>query len=195
MAMKLLFDFFPIIAFFITFKLFDDQHQGILAATAVVIVATIIQLAITWLTRRTVEKMHLVTLVLVVVLGGITLALKDEIFIKWKPTAVNWLFALGFLATHFIGNRTLVERMLGGNIALPKEVWRRLNLSWVAFFIAVGALNLYVVYHFDTETWVNFKLFGLLGLTFAFIIAQGFYIMRHAPAESDTAVAEDEDNG
>ena len=191
--MKLLFDFFPIIAFFVTFKLFDDQQQGILAATAVVIVATAVQVGFTWLTRRQVEKMHLITLALVVVLGGITLALEDEIFIKWKPTAVNWLFGIGFLATQYIGDKPLVERMLGANITLPNPVWRRLNMSWVLFFVIVGLINLYVVYNFDTETWVNFKLFGLLGLTLVFVVAQGFYIMRHAPPEPEAAVGEDDD--
>ncbi len=191
--MKLLFDFFPIIAFFVTFKLFDDQQQGILAATAVVIVATAVQVGFTWLTRRQVEKMHLITLALVVVLGGITLALEDEIFIKWKPTAVNWLFGIGFLATQYIGDKPLVERMLGANITLPNPGWRRLNMSWVLFFVIVGLINLYVVYNFDTETWVNFKLFGLLGLTLVFVVAQGFYIMRHAPPEPEAAVGEDDD--
>jgi len=182
---KLLFDFFPIILFFVTFKFFEDQHQGILAATGVVIVATVIQVGITWLRRRTVENMHLVTLVLVVVLGGITLLLNDEIFIKWKPTVVNWAFGAAFLGSQFIGRRPLVERMLGGNVTLPRAVWTRLNLSWVVFFTAVGLLNLYVVYNFDTETWVNFKLFGTLGLTALFVIAQAFYMMRHAPEEEE----------
>ena len=183
--MKLLFDFFPIILFFVTFKLYEDQHQGVLAATAVVIVATAVQVGITWLRRRKVENMHLVTLVLVVVLGGVTLALNDEIFIKWKPTVVNWAFGAAFLASQFIGRRTLVERMLGSNVTLPAAVWTRLNLSWVVFFAAVGLLNLYVVYNFDTETWVNFKLFGMLGLTALFVIAQAFYMMRHAPDEEE----------
>ena len=110
--MKLLFDFFPIILFFITFKLYDDTREGVLAATAVVIVATIIQVAITWLWKRKVEKMHLVTLVLIVVLGGATLLLKDEIFIKWKPTVVNWLFALVFLGSQFIGHSNIYKRLM-----------------------------------------------------------------------------------
>lgn len=179
--MKLLFDFFPIILFFVTFKLFEDQHQGILAATAVVIVATGVQVAITWLRRRKVENLHLVTLVLVVVLGGVTLILDDEIFIKWKPTVVNWLFAIAFLASQWVGRKPLVERMLSANVSLPAPVWARLNMSWVVFFLAMGGLNLYVVYHFDTETWVNFKLFGLMGLTLAFVVAQAFYMVRHVP--------------
>jgi intracellular septation protein len=188
---KLLFDFFPIIAFFVTFKLFDDQHQGILAATGVVIVATGIQVAVTWFRHRKVENMHLVTLALVTVLGGVTLLLKDDIFIKWKPTVVNWLFAIAFLVSQYVGKRRpLVERMLGGNVTLPAPIWTRLNLSWVVFFIVVGFLNLYVVYNFDTDVWVNFKLFGLLGLTLAFVLAQAFYMMRHAPEEEENDTGE-----
>lgn len=181
--MKLLFDFFPIVLFFVTFKMFEDQHQGILAATGVVIVATCVQVAITWFRHRKVENLHLITLVLVVVLGGVTLLLDDEIFIKWKPTVVNWLFAGAFLASQFVGRRPLVERMLGASVKLPAAVWTRLNLSWVVFFTAVGVLNLYVVYNYDTDTWVNFKLFGLMGLTLAFVVAQAFYMMRHTPDE------------
>lgn len=189
--MKLLFDFFPIILFFITFKSFDDQQQGILYATAVVIVATIVQVAVTWFAKRKIEKMHLVTLVLVVILGGVTLALKDEIFIKWKPTVVNWLFGLAFLATQLVGKKTLVERVMGANVTLPSAVWRRLSMSWVCFFLVAGALNLYVVYNFDTGTWVNFKLFGLLGLTLVFVLGQAVYMMRHVPEETETAGNDD----
>ncbi len=181
--MKLLFDFFPIVLFFVTFKLFDDQQQGILAATAVVIAATCVQVGITWLRQRKVENLHLVTLVLVVVLGGVTLLLEDEIFIKWKPTVVNWLFAAAFLASQFLGRQPLVQRMLGSSVSLPGAIWFRLNMSWVVFFTAVGFINLYVVYNFDTDTWVNFKLFGLMGLTLAFVVAQAFYMMRHTPDE------------
>lgn len=183
--MKLLFDFFPLILFFVTFKLHEDQHEGVLAATAVVIVATAVQVGITWVRQRRVENMHLVTLVLVTVLGGITLALDDEIFIKWKLTVVNWAFAAAFLASQFIGSRPMVQRMLGASITLPQSVWSRLNMSWVVFFVFVGLLNLYVVYNYDTETWVNFKLFGTLGLTAVFVVAQALYMTRHSPAEED----------
>jgi len=183
--MKLLFDFFPVVLFFVTYKLYDDAREGILAATAVIIVATIVQVAISWLRERRVEKMHVATLVIVVILGGVTLLLEDEIYVKWKPTVVNWLFGLVFLASQFIGRRTLVERVMGEKIQLPAPVWMRLNASWVAFFLAMGALNLFVVYRYDTDTWVNFKLFGLMGLTFAFVIAQGFWLVRHMPAEDE----------
>ena len=185
--MKLLFDFFPIIAFFATFKLFEDPHQGVLAATGVVIVATCIQVGITWLRHRKVENMHLVTLVLVVVLGGVTLMLDDEIFIKWKPTVVNWLFAIAFAVSQFVGERPLIHRMLGANVDLPGSVWTRLNTAWVVFFTVVGFINLYVIYNFDTATWVNFKLFGMLGLTIAFVIAQAFYMVRHTVDDDESA--------
>ena len=181
--MKLLLDFFPILLFFVTFKLFDDQQQGLLAATAVIIVATGVQVAITWAIKRRVEKMHLITLALVVVFGGATLLLKDEMFIKWKPSVVNWLFGAAFLGSHFFGERNLVERIMGSKLRLPAPVWVRLNFAWVLFFLSMGLLNLYVVYRFDTDTWVNFKLFGLMGLTLLFVLGQAFYLARHVAEE------------
>lgn len=183
--MKFLFDFFPVLLFFITFKLYDNQHEGILAATGVVIAATIVQVAVTWLRQRKVEKVHIITLAMVVVLGGITLILDNEIYIKWKPTALYWAFALAFLGSRFIGRSTLVERLLGSQISLPELIWQRLNISWVVFFLFLGVLNLYVVYAFDTNTWVNFKLFGVTGLMLIFIIGQGFYFSRYLPDDDE----------
>ena len=181
--MKLLFDFFPVVLFFITFKMHEDPQQGILVATSVIIVATVVQVAVTWLRKRRVEKLHMVTLALVVVFGGATLLLKDEIFIKWKPTVVNWLFAAAFLASEYIGKKNLVRRMMEASVHLPDIAWRKLNLAWVVFFTVMGVLNLYVIYNFDTDTWVNFKLFGLLGLTLLFVVAQSFYLVRHMDPE------------
>lgn len=184
--MKLVLDFFPIILFFITYKYYGGGQEGILAATVVIIVATIVQVAITWLWKRRVEKMHLITLALVVIFGGATLILKDEIFIKWKPTVVNWIFAIGFLASQFIGERNLVQRMMDKSVDMPNSNWRTLNLIWVVFFIVLGFVNLYVVYNFDTDTWVNFKLYGLIGLTLIFALAQGFYVARHMAHQEDS---------
>jgi len=172
--MKLLFDFFPIILFFIAFKLY-----GIYTATAVAIVASFAQVGWYWLKHKRFENTHLITLVIIVVFGGATLLLEDELFIKWKPSVLNWVFGVAFLASHFIGKKTIVERMMGGNINLPTGVWSKLNASWVVFFIALGFINLYVVYNFDTDTWVNFKLFGMMGLTLLFVIAQAAYMSRH----------------
>jgi len=191
--MKLLFDFFPVVLFFITFKLHDDPQAGILAATVVIIVATAVQVGITWLRQRRVEKLHVVTLALVVVFGGFTLALEDEIYIKWKPTVVNWLFAAAFLGSEYIGRKNLVRRLMEHNVDLPDPVWRRLNLSWVLFFTALGVINLFVVYNFDTDTWVDFKLFGLMGLTLLFVVAQGFYLVRHIKPESEAPGSDPEE--
>lgn len=177
--MKFLYDFFPIVLFFIAYKLY-----GMYVATAVIIVASLLQVGFSWFRHRKVEKMHLITLVIVLVFGGLTLILQDPVFIKWKPTVVNWLFATAFLGSQFIGAKTLVERMMSTQIDLPSPVWRRLNLTWVVFFVVSGAANIYVAYNFSEDTWVNFKLFGVLGLTIAFIIVQAFYISRHLPDEA-----------
>ena len=172
--MKFLFDFLPILLFFIAFKLYD-----IYVATAVAIVVSVVQVGWLWLQYRRVERMPLITLALIVVLGSATLLLHDENFIKWKPTAVNWLFGVVFLGSQFIGKRPLIERMMGGNMELPAAVWVRLNLAWAVFFVAMGLANLYVAFNFDTDTWVDFKLFGMLGLTLVFVVAQAFYLARH----------------
>ncbi len=178
--MKFLFDFFPVILFFIAYKTSD-----IYVATVVAIVAGIAQVGYTWLKNRRIENAHIITLVLLVVMGGATLYLQDETFIKWKPTVVNWLFAVAFLGSQFIGKKPIIQRMLGTTVSLPESIWLRLNMSWVVFFAVLGAANLYVVYTFDTDTWVNFKLFGMLALTFGFVLIQGFFIARHIKPEAD----------
>jgi intracellular septation protein len=179
--MKLLYDFFPVILFFATYAWFTDND--IYLATGVAIAAAFIQVAGFWLKHRRFEKMHLVSLGILVVLGGMTLAFRDDTFIKWKPTAINWLFAIGFLISQFVGGKTLVERMLGSQVTLPSNIWTRLNLSWVAFFLVSGALNIYVAYHFSQAAWVYFKLFGLLGLTLVFVFIQAIYLARYMPRQ------------
>jgi len=172
--MKLLFDFFPILLFFLAYKFFD-----IYVATGVAIAATFVQVAISWFRTRTVATMQLVTLAIIIIFGGLTLYLHDEQFIKWKPTVINWLFGVAFLASQIFGQKTAIERMLGANLTLPESVWRRLNLGWVIFFLSLGGANLYVMSHFDRDTWVNFKLFGMLGLTVVFIVLQSLYLSRY----------------
>lgn len=179
--MKFLYDFFPILLFFIAYKIY-----GIYAATIVAMAASFIQVGGFWLKHRRFENMHLITLGLIIVLGGATLWLQDERFIKWKPTLVNWMFAIAFLGSQFIGKKPLVERMMGAAVQLPNEIWGRLNLIWIIFFTLMGLANLYVVYNYDTDTWVNFKLFGMMGLTFAFVIGQAFYLARYMQPEEET---------
>jgi|TARA_B110000093_G_scaffold140940_1_gene151634 intracellular septation protein len=179
--MKLLIDFLPIVIFFIVYKLTND----LILATAVLIPATLLQMAYTWWATKKVEKMQLITLVLVVVLGGLTVALQDGQFIKWKPTIVNWLFGLGFLGSQFIGKKTVVQRLMEKGVELPRRIWRQLNLAWVVFFATMGSVNLYVAFNYSESTWVDFKLFGMLGMTFVFILAQGLYMSRFMPKDSE----------
>ena len=169
--MQLLIDFFPIIVFFAAYK-----YAGMYAATAAIIVAMAIQIAIQWFRQGTVSKMLLTSAALVAVFGGITLTLRNPIFIQWKPTIVNVLFAGAFIASRFFGERTLTERMMGHAIELSQDIWRQLNMMWIGNFAFLGAANLYVVYNFDEATWVNFKLFGMLGLTLAMVVVQAIWI-------------------
>ena len=164
----------------------ETNRTIIIPLAAVAIVASVIQVAGFWLRHRRVETMHLVTLAIIVIFGGATLILQDEMFIKWKPTILNWLFALAFFASHFIGDKTIVQRMMSSAITLPPAIWTRLNIGWTIFFTVVGFINLYVVYNFDTETWVDFKVFGILGLTLVFVFLQFFFIARYVKPDQNT---------
>lgn len=177
--MKFLTDLLPVILFFIAYKTYD-----IYVATAVAIAAAAIQVAYCWIRYRHVEKMQWITLLLLVFFGGLTLLLQDPVFIKWKPTVINWLFALAFLGSAMFMKRSLIQRMMGHAMELPGHIWSRLNFAWIIFFTAMGLLNLYVAFEFSEETWVNFKLFGMMGLTLVFVIGQGFYLAPYMQPET-----------
>jgi intracellular septation protein len=179
--MQLLFDFLPVIAFFVAYQLAHD----IFIATTVIIVATVLQVSIHWIRNRRVKPMHLVSAGFVLVFGGLTLAIHDPVFIMWKVTVVNWMFAAAFLASQLqiFGGRPLIQRLMttvDTQLSLAPTLWRRLNLAWIGFFLVIGAVNLAVFHYFDEATWVNFKFYGMLGLTFVFVIAQGFWIASRA---------------
>ena len=197
--MKLLFDLFPVILFFATFK-FAEKDPGwaagwvaallgggavdlkqapILLATVVVIAATVAQIAWVHFRHGKVDKMLWVSLVLVVVFGGMTLIFQDETFIKWKPTILYWVFSATLAFAALVLNKNPIKAMLGEQMTLPEPVWARVNLSWVGFFLFMGALNLFVAYNFSTDAWVNFKLFGGMGLLLAFVLAQGFMLSKY----------------
>jgi len=187
--MKFLFDIFPLLLFFAAFKVY-----GIYVATAVAIVASFAQVAFYWFRHRKFETMHLITLAVIVVFGGLTLALHNDTFIRWKPTILYWIFAVLVLGSHFVGAKTAMERLLGNQLALNAQVWRYYNLSWGLFFIVAGALNLYVAFFYALDqaenvrqaTWVNFKVFGLLGLTLGFAVIQALFLARYfKPADDE----------
>jgi intracellular septation protein len=205
--MKLLFDLFPVLLFFLAYmgaKRAPDtasalisgllaslgagsqvsaEQAPILLATAVAILATLGQVG--WLLARgkKVDRMLWISLVIIVVMGGATILLRDPTFIKWKPTVLYWAFAGVLLGAEWLFQRNLIRSMMAQQISLPDSVWSRLNLSWGAFFLLMGALNLYVAYHFSESTWVNFKLFGGLGLMVLFVLAQGAILARYTQTE------------
>jgi intracellular septation protein len=177
--MKFLFDLFPVILFFVAFKLFD-----IYIATGVVIAATAAQIAWVWHRHGRVNTMLWVSLGLVVVFGGATLILHDETFIKWKPTILYWLFAVSLLGSARFFKRNLIRAMLEQQqMELPEPLWGKLNLAWAGFFAVMGCVNLYVAFNFSTATWVNFKLFGFMGLMIVFIVIQGVVLAKYMPEE------------
>jgi intracellular septation protein len=204
---KLLFDFLPIILFFGAFKVAEGRPEQaaafatewfgflvaggvvapeiapVLLATIVVILATLAQVA--WLAARgkKIDTMLWVSLGLVVVLGGATVWFQSETFIKWKPTLLYWVMAGAFLLGPLLFGKNLLKLLMGAQLQLPAPVWQRLNAAWVLFFAAMGALNLWVAYSFSTDTWVNFKLFGGIGLMLLFTLAQGLYLSRYMSDE------------
>ncbi|GAA3917886.1 septation protein A [Litoribacillus peritrichatus] len=184
--MKLLIDFLPIVIFFAVYKYTGD----IIIATAVLIPATILQISYVWLRTKKIEKMHLITLGFVLVLGGATIIFNDKTFIQWKPTIVNFIFALALLGSQIFAERSIIERMFGNNLEVPKTSWRTIGFAWVLFFIFSGLLNLYVAYNFSEEDWVNFKLFGLTGLSFIAIFLTIIYLYPHLKKAEEEAEAQ-----
>ena len=172
--MKFLFDLFPVILFFVAFK-----FAGIYAATAIAITATFGQIGWLKFRRKKVDTMMWVSLGIIVVFGGATLYLQDETFIKWKPTVLYWAFSIALAGAQLAARKNLIRAVLGEQIQLPEPVWTRLNWSWAGFFAVMGGINLYVAFNYPTDTWVNFKLFGGMGLMVVFVILQSVYLARH----------------
>jgi len=187
--MKMLFDFFPIILFFATYKYFDNN---IILATEVAIAATFLQVLLYWLKNRKFEKMHLITLGLISVFGGITIVLDNPFYIQLKTSILEWIFALVFLGSQYIGKKNLVSRMMGSAISAPDHIWKKLNFAWVGFFALMGFVNLYVVFNFSEEFWVDFKTFGMLGMTIVFVIAQGVFMAKYVIQEEPEEQTENE---
>jgi intracellular septation protein len=197
--MKILFDLFPVILFFATFKYSEKNPEfaatwvgtilnsatvdlklaPILLATVVVIAATIGQILWVKIRHGKVDKMLWISLALVVVFGGMTLLFQDESFIKWKPTILYWVFAASMAFSAIVLKKNAIKAMLGEQMVLPENVWAKVNISWIAFFTGMGLLNLFIAFNFPTDVWVNFKLFGGMGLLLVFVIAQGMFLSKY----------------
>jgi intracellular septation protein len=176
--MKLLLDFFPIILFFVAFKM-----AGIYVATGVAMAATLLQIGYMRWRNGKVEPMQWISLGVIVLFGGATLISHDDTFIKWKPTVLYWLMGGALLVGQLVFGKNLLKTLMGAQMELPAPAWRLLNWSWTGFFALMGVLNLWVAFNFDTDTWVNFKLFGGMGLMVVFVIVQALWLSRYVKTE------------
>ncbi|MBA1324382.1 septation protein A [Pseudomonas plecoglossicida] len=193
-------DFIPLLLFFIVYKLdprplevagHSFEFGGIYSATAVLIASSLVVYGALLVRQRKLEKGQWLTLLACLLFGGLTLAFHSETFLKWKAPVVNWLFALAFAGSYFIGDRVLIKRIMGHALTLPDAIWARLNLAWICFFLICGAANLFVAFTFQ-DFWVDFKVFGSLGMTVIFLVAQGVYLSRHLH-DSDSTTPKTED--
>ncbi|HHX05865.1 MAG TPA: septation protein A [Pseudomonas sp.] len=185
--MKQFIDFIPLLLFFIVFKLEPRDIElaghvisfgGIFSATAILVISSVLVYGSLFLAHRRLEKSQWITLVGCLFFGGLTLAFHSETFLKWKAPVVNWLFALGFAGSHFIGEQPLIKRVMGHAVSLPDRIWTKLNIAWIVFFLFLGTSNLFVAFNFPS-IWVDFKVFGSLGMTVLFLIGQGIFLSRY----------------
>lgn len=205
--MKFLFDFLPVALFFAAYKLFGDMppeliqivnqipyvslsqsepRDSLIFATLILLIASMIQNVLHWLVYKRFEKMHLISFAILLVFGSMTVIFKDPNFIKWKVSIFNWIFAAVLIGSLFIGKKTLIERMMSHAISVPVETWKTVTVMWALFFGLIGVLNLIVAFYYPGENdknWVNFKLFGIFGLTIVFMIAQAIYLSRYTTDE------------
>jgi intracellular septation protein len=179
--MKFLVDLFPLVIFFGVY-----HQRDMYDATAAVMIACALQTLGYRAFAGNYDRNHVLAFALVIPFGGLTLILRDPTFIKWNGTVELWLLAIGLIGSQYIGDKPLIERMLGAGLELPAPMWRKLNIAWAVFFVFSGACNLYVAYGYEEETWVNFRLFGMTGLSLAFVAGNMLWIMRTAPMPEPT---------
>lgn len=171
--MKFFIDLLPVIIFFVVYK-----YTDIFYATFSAIIVSIFLAITTYLIKKKIEKMVLINTLLITILGGLTILLKDNTFIMWKPTAIYWLFALVLIVSQLLFKKNLMKQMLGKQVKLQDHAWNHISMNVIIFMIGIGFLNLYVAFNFDENTWVNFKLFGITFLLFIFMIYLALYISR-----------------
>lgn len=204
--MKFFIEFLPVVLFFAAYKLYSlipvdtidsinsvlpfsfavgKESDAIYFATLIAIIISGITVLVHYIKYKDFNKNQTITFVLFIIFGGATLMFRDPTFIKWKPTVINLVFALIFFGSTFIGDKPLAQRFLGGALDAPKHIWLKLNTAWIIFFVVIAAINLYIAYNFSEEFWVNFKLFGMTGLTFAFIIIQIIVLSRYISTKTE----------
>jgi intracellular septation protein len=184
--MNALLEFLPLVVFFAVYQ-YVGGLEAVYPATLAAILAALLTTGIAWLRHRRIERRQFVMLGALVILGGLTLALRDERYIKLKPTIVSWITGMIFLTSQFVGDKPLIQRAFAGSLSAPAFAWRRLNAAWAVFFALVGALNLHIAGHYPTDVWVDFKVFGVLGMTLVFSVLQAFYLMRYDAVATDSA--------
>lgn len=201
-SMKQLLEIVPIVLFFVVYQMdgetasiggWEHQFDGIFSATAVLMAATAIQFIASCIIERRLDKRSGWILIAVCLFGGATLLYRDEAFIQWKPTVFNWVLALIFLGSQFIGEKNLMERTLGSQLHLPHRVWKTLNLVWVADFAIVGALNLYVAFNFSEEAWVDYKLYSAIGFTLLLMLLTTIIIAPHLSEDGEGKLLDPEE--
>jgi intracellular septation protein len=188
--MQLLIEFLPILSFFVAYK-----FAGVYVATGVMLGMLLIVVAFQWFKHRKVGPMLLVSAGIGLVFGGLTIWLHDQTFVQLKPTAVYWLLALALISGRLFSDKPIIQRLMDSALPLPEEAWRTLNTVWAIAFIAIGAVNLYVMYHYDLDTWVNFKAYGLTGLMVVFALGQGIWLATKLPQDTDTEAVQQQKTG
>lgn len=177
--LKIIIDLFPVIAFFVAFKMSGDM----LMATQVVMISAIIQIALMKIFKITIKPMHWISFALIVVLGAIALIFREPLFLKWKFSVLEWSMALAILVGQFVFNKNMLKLLMGNELSLPDNIWKKLSILWAVFFIFLGTLNIFIAYWYDDAVWVNFKTYGALGLSILFMIAQGIWLSRYIKSE------------
>ncbi len=171
--MKFLYDLLPVILFFVSYKFY-----GIYTATAVAIIATFLQIVITFIIKKNIDKMLLFNGFIITFLGGLTILLKDKTFIMWKPSVIYWLLSLALITSDMVFKKNLIKKSLGGQIKLEENILFKLNTYTAIFFVLLGFINLYVAFNYDENTWVNFKLFGITGLLLIYMIIVVMFLSK-----------------
>jgi intracellular septation protein len=187
--MHAIFEYLPLVIFFVFYK-FGDLYW----ATGSLIITSALQILYYVVKKQPIPKRNWVFFGLIAIFGGLTIFFHDDTFIKWKVTIINALFSIALVVSNSFFNKNLIKELMGESLPLPEKIWGKLNLAWAIFFLVCAILNIYIAYNFSLETWVNFKVFGLMGLTFVFAISTVFALYKYLPQEENEPESNEENN-